>query len=78
MSTTIRMPEVLANVTEAAVQKWLVAPGDAPGACLVAPLTSMATAACWAHSPMSWSPSASSRSDGSAYWMLTSPPKKVG
>jgi len=28
MSTTIRMPEVLANVTEAAVQKWLVAPGD--------------------------------------------------
>lgn len=29
MSTTIRMPEVLANVTEAAVQKWLVAPGDA-------------------------------------------------
>jgi pyruvate dehydrogenase E2 component (dihydrolipoamide acetyltransferase) len=29
MATTIRMPEVLANVTEAAVQKWLVAPGDA-------------------------------------------------
>jgi len=28
MSTTIRMPEVLANVTEAAVQKWLVAAGD--------------------------------------------------
>ncbi|OYX52939.1 MAG: pyruvate dehydrogenase complex dihydrolipoamide acetyltransferase [Micrococcales bacterium 32-70-13] len=28
MATTIRMPEVLANVTEAAVQKWLVAPGD--------------------------------------------------
>lgn len=28
MSTTIRMPEVLANVTEAAVQKWLVVPGD--------------------------------------------------
>lgn len=28
MPTTIRMPEVLANVTEAAVQKWLVAPGD--------------------------------------------------
>jgi pyruvate dehydrogenase E2 component (dihydrolipoamide acetyltransferase) len=29
MSTTVRMPEVLANVTEASVQKWLVAPGDA-------------------------------------------------
>ena len=28
MATTIRMPEVLANVTEAALQKWLVAPGD--------------------------------------------------
>lgn len=28
MATTIRMPEVLANVTEAAIQKWLVAPGD--------------------------------------------------
>jgi pyruvate dehydrogenase E2 component (dihydrolipoamide acetyltransferase) len=28
MATTIRMPEVLANVTEAAVQKWLVAEGD--------------------------------------------------
>ncbi len=28
MATTIRMPEVLANVTEAAVQKWLVAAGD--------------------------------------------------
>jgi pyruvate dehydrogenase E2 component (dihydrolipoamide acetyltransferase) len=28
MSTTVRMPEVLANVTEAAVQKWLVAEGD--------------------------------------------------
>ena len=32
MATTIRMPEVLANVTEAAVQKWLVAPGDAVAA----------------------------------------------
>ncbi len=29
MATIIRMPEVLANVTEAAVQKWLVSPGDA-------------------------------------------------
>lgn len=29
MATTIRMPEVLANATEAAVQKWLVAAGDA-------------------------------------------------
>lgn len=28
MAITVRMPEVLANVTEAAVQKWLVAPGD--------------------------------------------------
>jgi pyruvate dehydrogenase E2 component (dihydrolipoamide acetyltransferase) len=28
MSTIIRMPEVLANVTEAAIARWLVAPGD--------------------------------------------------
>jgi pyruvate dehydrogenase E2 component (dihydrolipoamide acetyltransferase) len=28
MATTIRMPEVLANVTEAAIQAWLVAVGD--------------------------------------------------
>lgn len=28
MATTIRMPEVLANVTEAAIQSWLVAVGD--------------------------------------------------
>lgn len=28
MSSIIRMPEVLANVTEAAIARWLVAPGD--------------------------------------------------
>lgn len=32
MAVLIRMPEVLANVTEAAIQAWLVGVGDAVSA----------------------------------------------